>query len=251
MAPRHSPHERIDQLVVAATTVFARRGFEKASIAEVTREMGASHGIVYSYVEDKEALFQLVLTRLAQGNNFMPEQFPWRPEHPGGVEQLVGEVVERELIVPTLATALKVPVIDDVVTELESILIEHYRSVERNRQLLTVIERASVDMPNLAVVAIAARAKLLGALSEYIRLRVENKQILDVADASTTARFIVEAVSWFANHRHRDADGGSIPDNIAEQTVVTIVMRALVSADPTPSKKLTRRQAARTRGRDL
>ena len=48
------------QLVEAATTVFARRGYAAASIEEIAEEAGFSHGAVYSNFAGKEALFLAV-----------------------------------------------------------------------------------------------------------------------------------------------------------------------------------------------
>ena len=47
-------------LVEAATRVFARRGYEAASIEEIAEEAGFSHGAVYSNFAAKEALFLAV-----------------------------------------------------------------------------------------------------------------------------------------------------------------------------------------------
>ena len=41
-------------------------------------------------------------------------------------------------------------------------------------------------------------------------------------------RFVIETVAWFANHRYGDHDGGEIPDDIAQATVVQLVTAGLV-----------------------
>ena len=48
-------------LVVAARTVFLRRGFHGASLEEIAQEAGYTKGAVYSNFEDKAALFLAVL----------------------------------------------------------------------------------------------------------------------------------------------------------------------------------------------
>jgi AcrR family transcriptional regulator len=58
-------------LIAAAARVFARRGYERASIAEIADEAGYSHGAVYSNFESKEDLFlalyeQWVARRVAE-----------------------------------------------------------------------------------------------------------------------------------------------------------------------------------------
>lgn len=45
------------ELLVAAARVFARRGYDGASVAEIAEEAGYSHGAVYSNFAGKEDLF--------------------------------------------------------------------------------------------------------------------------------------------------------------------------------------------------
>jgi AcrR family transcriptional regulator len=49
------------QLIDAAATVFARRGFVAASLDEVAEEAGLTKGAVYSNFDSKEDLFQTVI----------------------------------------------------------------------------------------------------------------------------------------------------------------------------------------------
>jgi AcrR family transcriptional regulator len=49
------------QLIDAAATVFARRGFVAASLDEVSEEAGLTKGAVYSNFESKEDLFEAVI----------------------------------------------------------------------------------------------------------------------------------------------------------------------------------------------
>ncbi len=49
------------QLIDAAATVFARRGFVAASLDEVADEAGLTKGAVYSNFDSKEELFQAVI----------------------------------------------------------------------------------------------------------------------------------------------------------------------------------------------
>jgi AcrR family transcriptional regulator len=44
-------------LLEAATNVFARRGYDAASVAEIAEEAGYTHGAVYSNFDGKEGLF--------------------------------------------------------------------------------------------------------------------------------------------------------------------------------------------------
>ena len=55
---------RREQIVEAATRVFAQKGFRRATTREVAREAGISEGTIYNYFEDKDALLMAILQRL-------------------------------------------------------------------------------------------------------------------------------------------------------------------------------------------
>lgn len=53
--------QRRRQLLTAARRVFAERGFEATTMADVSRAAGLSYGVAYWYFESKEALFLALL----------------------------------------------------------------------------------------------------------------------------------------------------------------------------------------------
>ena len=55
---------RREQIVGAATRVFAEKGFRRATTREVARAAGVSEGTIYNYFEDKDALLLTILDRL-------------------------------------------------------------------------------------------------------------------------------------------------------------------------------------------
>ena len=55
---------RREQIVEAATQVFAEKGFRRATIREIARAAGISEGTIYNYFEDKDALLMAILERL-------------------------------------------------------------------------------------------------------------------------------------------------------------------------------------------
>jgi TetR/AcrR family fatty acid metabolism transcriptional regulator len=52
---------RREQILEAATRVFAYRGFSRATTREVAREAGISEGTIYNYFEDKDALLMSIM----------------------------------------------------------------------------------------------------------------------------------------------------------------------------------------------
>ena len=55
---------RREQIVEAATRVFAEKGFSRATTREVARVAGISEGTIYNYFEDKDALLTAILDKL-------------------------------------------------------------------------------------------------------------------------------------------------------------------------------------------
>ena len=52
---------RREQILEAATRVFAKKGFRRATTREVAREAGVSEGTIYNYFEDKDALLMAIM----------------------------------------------------------------------------------------------------------------------------------------------------------------------------------------------
>jgi TetR/AcrR family transcriptional regulator, fatty acid metabolism regulator protein len=55
---------RREQILGAATRVFAEKGFSRATTREVAREAGVSEGTIYNYFEDKESLLMAIMDTL-------------------------------------------------------------------------------------------------------------------------------------------------------------------------------------------
>jgi AcrR family transcriptional regulator len=56
-----SPDETRDQVLAAATRVFARAGYERATVGDIAAEAGVSTGAIYAHYDGKAALFSAVL----------------------------------------------------------------------------------------------------------------------------------------------------------------------------------------------
>src|SRR4051794_13025884 len=57
---------RRDQILNAATTVFAEKGFHRATIKDVAQTAGIADGTIYNYFANKSALLLGILDRLNQ-----------------------------------------------------------------------------------------------------------------------------------------------------------------------------------------
>lgn len=59
--PQFKKGRKYDQVITGARAVFMREGYEGASVDEIARDAGVSKATLYSYFQDKQALFLAVL----------------------------------------------------------------------------------------------------------------------------------------------------------------------------------------------
>jgi len=105
-------------------------------------------------------------------------------------------------------------------------------------------ERSALDWPEMAEQFYEqGRRPFVGWLGEYIARRVSTGHFAPVPDPYVAARFVIETVSWFANHRYGDHDGAAIDDSVARATVVQLVAAGLIG------EARGGRQQTRRRGR--
>ena len=59
------PSTRNQEILTGALKVFARKGYDKTTIADIARELGISQGLCYRYYESKEAIYNEELEEYA------------------------------------------------------------------------------------------------------------------------------------------------------------------------------------------
>lgn len=64
---------RVD-ILRAATRVFAKKGFAETKISDVAKEAGLSHGLVYHYFANKDAVFQAILADKLEHSRAMMQE---------------------------------------------------------------------------------------------------------------------------------------------------------------------------------
>ena len=57
---RKTPAQRRAELVYSADAVFMEKGYEAATVADITSRAGSSHGTFYVYFDSKEDIFDAV-----------------------------------------------------------------------------------------------------------------------------------------------------------------------------------------------
>jgi AcrR family transcriptional regulator len=229
---RARPDSWLSNLMKAATKVFSAKGYRQAQMSDIAREMGVSQGTLYNYVESKEALFQLVCER---GFNSTPQTRQNPPIAPVSFETMLQRIRERgskNARLEALRAALRTREPADARAELEGVLREFYSVLERNRHGFDLVERSTSDVPELAqMLFVEARGRTVDALARYITSRVETGHFKPVPDAPTAARFIVEATTWFARHRHNTPDSQIISDRDALETTIHFLASAFIPDD--------------------
>jgi AcrR family transcriptional regulator len=238
--------ERLASIATTATEVFGRSGYRGTRTADVAAKAGMSAGLLFTYVESKEALFHLVFLH---GLGLLPETPPALPlatPRPGETTALIGRAL-REIPVPRLRAALSGDEPADVEQELRQILEEFYDQYVRYWPLLAVIERCAVELPELDSAWFGgARADIYADLRGYLERRMASRRLRRMPHAMATARVITGSVAWFARRFREAGDSALYDDQTARRTVIEFVCAALVpESAPADAEPQTARRASR------
>ena len=220
----------LERLMAAALKVFARKGLQRARMADVAREMGVAHGSLYNYVESKEALFYLLVDRGADpASEWKPKTWPVRTPTRERLMKRLREQIAAGFALPRLDAALERQRISDIRTELDGIVRELYERTEHTREPATVISRSAADLPDLfQLFFVRVRRDLIARLTRYVQRRMDDGYFSSGLDPAAAGRFVLETVTTFARHRHADPDPQSLDDAAVRETVVRLIVRGLV-----------------------
>ena len=226
--PRVPPEDRLNDIADAATGVFGRQGYRRTRMADVAHEAGVSSGSVFTYVESKEALLHLVFLRgfgmLAEGRPALPLATP----APGATVELVRQHMRR-LRVPKLRAALDDDRPADVRGELQGIVEERHDMIAGLWPILAVIERCAIDLPDLEAYYFGdLRVRYFAQLTRYLEARARGGYFRPLHDAAVTARFITEAITWFAWKRHEGRDAHLYDEDAVRATVSEFICASLL-----------------------
>jgi AcrR family transcriptional regulator len=224
--PRTRSPQRTDEILEAALQVFLVRGYQRTRMTDVAAEAQVSPGLLYTYAASKEALFHLVLRR-ELGEDLTAIALPVPDPGPDAVQAVVRDALREVSSIPTLERAAEIGDPADARAELEAIIGEHYDNLHRYRRVIRLVERSSLDWPDLADRYYQkGRRPFVRRLGAYIERRIASGHFTAVPDADVAARYVIEVVAWFAMHRYGDHDGVRIDDDIARETVVELATRS-------------------------
>jgi AcrR family transcriptional regulator len=226
---RKTPPDRLPQLIACATKVFIEQGYRRTQMDDVATALGVAKGTLYLYVESKEALFDFV-ARCADAEPPLPQfaPLPLPTPQPGATLRYVRERLARNQTLPALTAALTRQRVKDARAELTVILGELYDTLARNRHGIKLLDRSAQDLPELAALWFdTARGGLIATLAHYLEIRMHRKLLRLLPDAAVTARLIIEALSFWAVHRHWDPRPQVVEETVARDTVIQFILNAL------------------------
>jgi hypothetical protein len=177
-------------------------------------------------------LFDLVV-RSADRDDLveLPSKLPVPTPKPGETLKFVAIALAERQAFPALHDALRRRRTASVRLELEAILRELYGALARNRKGLKLIDRCAADHPDLAALWFTrGREFLLALLVQYLGHR--RSHIRRLADSAVAARLVLETLVFWAVHRHWDPAPQQVDDRVAEDTVVHLLLDALVKERP-------------------
>ncbi|NOT55902.1 MAG: TetR/AcrR family transcriptional regulator [Deltaproteobacteria bacterium] len=226
---RKTPPDRLPHLVACATQVFIDQGYRRTQMDDVAAALGVAKGTLYLYVASKEALFDLVIRHADEDSPFPAlAHLPLPTPAPEATLAYVRERLARNQTLPTLTAALARQRVTDARAELALILEELYDTLARNRHGIKLLDRSAHDQPELAALWFdSARGGLIATFTHYLKTRMDRKRLRPVSDAAVGARLIIEAIAFWAVHRHWDPHPQVVDETVARDTVIQFLLNAL------------------------
>ena len=223
MPPRRRP-DRLLAIVDAATEVFAQEGFGAAQMTDIARMANLSVGTLYNYVEGKDALLLLSAERpfmdICAGREF-PIAAPDRVELISRLEETLAEHIR----IPMLERALAGPSTgNQLIASVDGIVGELFDLIASTRIGADALEKSARDAPDLAALFyFHVRLPLLKQLTMYLEMVDAARRSPSSVAPEHAARFVLETVTWWARHRHRDPDPPILEELEARQVAVALV----------------------------
>lgn len=218
---------RLDEILEAAARVFMRLGYRGARIDLVAQEAGIAAGTVHLYAASKEALFDLVMRR-EFGAPIPNTRGPYALESSATMINDAWEHLAHIAQFTKLDAALAQDVPTDPQDELRGIVHELYRWIATYWRGLRIVERCASEWPELhALFYQQLRRPQLARFATYLERRARQGLMRSTPNSATAARVVLEMIAFFAMHRHTAPDSQDLNGDVAEQTVIDMVLASL------------------------
>ncbi len=226
MAPRPT-RVQFPDLVECATKVFIRQGYRRTQMEDVARELGVAKGTLYLYVASKEALFFAALVGAIPGPvEWAPTDYPIQSPDSDTLLGWIRESIDDAVSLPTLRDALQQPEVEHPRDELRAILEELYDLLYANRIVIKLIDRCSVDFPELGKIWFStARVQEFVTLMQYFDARIQAGHLRSVPDLPIATRIVLETLAFWAIHRHWDPSPQAFDSTSVKTSAVEILVR--------------------------
>jgi AcrR family transcriptional regulator len=225
---RSRPPDRLDQILQAATRVFARTGLENSKMSDVATEAGVSQGTLYNYVESKEALFRLLLDRGVGTPPPASTALPLRSPSVASLARRMDDAIAANFALPSLDKALGRRRVMAPAAELAEVIDELYERTLATRDAADVLERSARDVPELAAVFYGkVRRGLFERLERLVARRIASGHYYD-RDPRVVARVIAETVTTFARHIFGDVEPPGFDLTAARAVIIDTLVAGIV-----------------------
>jgi AcrR family transcriptional regulator len=221
-------------LLDAALDVFGERGLKAARIADIADRMGVAHGTVYNYVDSKDALFWLLVDRGLQPENVsLPDELPVKAPPQERVLARLAEQVSTSFALPELDAAIGRKRVTDAAGELTRVIEELYDRTVATRRFASAFEQSALDLPELyQLFFVKVRRVLFDRVEQYVAARAKRDHFRVRVSPEVAARYLVETITFFARHRHRDPDPMRAVDTDVRSQVVELLVQAFIVERP-------------------
>lgn len=228
---RKRPPDRLETLLTAATEAFiAGQGYQRTQMDDVAKRLGLSKGALYTYVESKEALFDLCV-RFADSPESVDQgmELPVKTPKSGTTLAYVEQRIASHPEMARLAEILTSESLSEPRAGLESVVRILYRMLSENRRAIKLVDVAAIDHPDLSGKWFTqARGGVYTLLAPYIERRTASRVFLPLIDVGVSARNLLETCVFWAVHRHWDPSPQVFDEDKVEDAVVQWVARAFL-----------------------
>ncbi|WP_410592742.1 TetR/AcrR family transcriptional regulator [Amycolatopsis sp. lyj-23] len=143
-----APTRSFADVARAAAQVFTRRGYREAGISDVAKELGLSHGALYTYVQSKEAPLYVALAWSIDPDLLDGLETPVRLSSEEEIVALARRWTEAEGF-PRLAAASGRRRVESARAEFGEIIDELYSFIEHNRDVLALVAQCARELPEM------------------------------------------------------------------------------------------------------